>query len=128
MRDRRGIKKRKKTEHTRMYAQLCSSRNAIFTSVVVYSRTSPKTNQFINKSGFEKLLLMNWFVVESTIVVIDGKKRKKNGAHTHVRTTVQLTKQNIHVGCCLFSHNQSKKIKQKKENRVLSRKLCILFV
>ena len=36
-------KRRKKTEHTRMYAQLCSSANAIFTSVVVYSRTTKKT-------------------------------------------------------------------------------------
>ena len=32
--------KEKKTEHTRMYAQLCSSMNTIFTSVVVYSRTT----------------------------------------------------------------------------------------
>ena len=30
----------KKTEHTRMYAQLCSSMSAIFTVVVVYSRTN----------------------------------------------------------------------------------------
>ena len=32
--------------------------------------------------------------------------KKKNGAHTHVRTTVQLDEHNIHVGCCLFSHHQ----------------------
>ncbi len=38
-------KKRKKTEHTRMYAQLCSSVNTIFTSVVVYSRTTVNTKQ-----------------------------------------------------------------------------------
>ena len=31
-------------------------------------------------------------------------KKKKNGAHTHARTTVQLGECNIHVGCCLFSH------------------------
>ena len=36
------------------------------------------------------------------------KKKKKNGAHTHVRTTVQLDEHNIHVGCCLFSHNSKK--------------------
>ena len=35
------------------------------------------------------------------------KNRKKCGAHTHVRTTVQLDKHNIHVGCCLFSHNNN---------------------
>ena len=33
-------KEEKKTKHTRMYAQLCSSTNVIFTSVVVYSRTT----------------------------------------------------------------------------------------
>ena len=36
----RGNMMRKKTEHTRMYAQLCSLMNEIFTSVVVYSRTT----------------------------------------------------------------------------------------
>ena len=36
------------------------------------------------------------------------KKKEKNGAHTHVRTTVQLGECNIHVGCCLFSHNPDK--------------------
>ena len=30
---------------------------------------------------------------------------KKNGAHTNSCTTVQLDERNIHVGCCLFSHN-----------------------
>ena len=32
------------------------------------------------------------------------KNKKKNGAHTNSRTTVQLDERNIHVGCCLFSH------------------------
>ena len=56
-------KKEKKTEHTRMYVQLCSSVSAIFTSVVVYSRTtSPKNNKpnisvFIKKAG-----IVIWFV------------------------------------------------------------------
>ena len=35
--------------------------------------------------------------------------KKKNGAHTHVRTTVQLDEWNIHVGCCLFSHKKNTK-------------------
>ena len=43
-----------------------------------------------------------------------GDKKEKNGAHTHVRTTVQLEERNIHVGCCLFSHDQNKKKKSKK--------------
>ena len=42
--------KEKKTEHTRMYAQLCSLKSAIFTSVVVYSRTtSPQTKSKKNE-------------------------------------------------------------------------------
>ena len=36
-------KRRKKTEHTRMHAQLCSSVSSIFTLVVVYSRTIYQT-------------------------------------------------------------------------------------
>ena len=48
-------KEEKKTEHTRMYAQLCSSVNAIFTSVVVYSRTS--TNQKITFKHCGRYLL-----------------------------------------------------------------------
>ena len=36
-------------------------------------------------------------------------KKKKNGAHTHVCTTVQLDERNIHVGCCLFSHDTATK-------------------
>ena len=48
MNEKVETKKEKKTEHTRMYAQLCSSTNEIFTSVVVYSRTTkpyPITHQ-----------------------------------------------------------------------------------
>ena len=46
---------------------------------------------------------------ESTLRYNGGKKKKKNGAHTHVRTTVQLDERNIHVGCCLFSHKNNNK-------------------
>ena len=42
-------KREKKTEHTRMYAQLCSSQDEIFTSVVVYSRTTTKQPSRSNK-------------------------------------------------------------------------------
>ena len=45
--------------------------------------------------------------------------RKKNGAHTHVRTTVQLDEHNIHVGCCLFSHDE--------QNKNTQNLLCELF-
>ena len=39
------VKRRKKTEHTRIVAQLCGSANEIFTSVVVYSRTTIETQK-----------------------------------------------------------------------------------
>ena len=54
--------------------------------------------------------------------------KKKNGAHTHVRTTVQLREHNIHVGCCLFSHVPNP-TKQKHTNKVwltLNLKVCML--
>ena len=40
MNEETETKTRKKTEHTRIVAQLCSLMNTIFTSVVVYSRTN----------------------------------------------------------------------------------------
>ena len=48
-----------------------------------------------------------------------NKKRKKNGAHTHVRTTVQLGEHNIHVSCCLFSHDQNNKYQSIYESDVM---------
>ena len=48
------------------------------------------------------------------------KKKEKNGAHTHVCTTVQLGERNIHVGCCLFSHDQKNtKPKHKKDGMLI---------
>ena len=47
-------KRRKKMECTCMYAQLCSSKSAIFTSVVVYSRTT-QTKKIIKKRKSEIL-------------------------------------------------------------------------
>ena len=48
----------------------------------------------------------------------ETKTRKKNGAHTNSCTTVQLDEHNIHVGCCLFSHNPV--ITTKKKNKMRS--------
>ena len=87
-----------------MYAQLCSSRCSIFTVVVVYSRTNTSKKSKTNKRGCGALLLMFWIMREATIL----REKKKNGAHTHVRTTVQLEMFNIHGGCCLFSHMKNK--------------------
>ena len=43
----------------------------------------------------------------------------------HARTAVQFGERNIHVGCCLFSHNQKKTQKKEKNSEmcVLLRKL-----
>ena len=48
----------------------------------------------------------------------ETKNKKKNGAHTNSCTTVQLEERNIHVGCCLFSHNPKTNI-TKNNNRVV---------
>ena len=47
---------------------------------------------------------LTFFSLENNNNIFVNKKKKKNGAHTHVCTTVQLGEHNIHVGCCLFSH------------------------
>ena len=51
------FKKEKKTEHTRMHAQLCSSTSAIFTSVVVYSRTTIPQKTQNTRVGLKMLAL-----------------------------------------------------------------------
>ena len=73
-----------------MYAQLCSSRSTIFTSVVVYSRTTQNTNPII-KSSVMSMRSDYWNVLRA--LKVDRQKKKKNGAHTHVGTTVQLDEQ-----------------------------------
>ena len=58
---------------------------------------------------------------------IKRKKRKKNGAHTHVRTTVQLSEHNIHVGCCLFSHDTKTNSTKKKQVVSKLKKMLLVF-
>ena len=55
--------------------------------------------------------------------------KKKNGAHTNSCTTVQLDERNIHVGCCLFSHNKNKCKQNKKKQRdvYVCNSLYVLF-
>ena len=162
-----------------MYAQLCSSRNEIFTSVVVYSRTTipykPHNtiwviillelmccvcvdlllffekwrqkrrkkrsthacmhNCAVQRTKYSRRLLSIlaqisskqkqtkkwcWIVLALTFLFAETpcyfckeEKKKKNGAHTNSRTTVQLDERNIHVGCCLFSHKKSRNTKKK---------------
>ena len=98
-------KTRKKTEHTRMYAQLCSSVNTIFTSVVVYSRTSPTTLYTNKTKRFDcSASLVECISVQQRFF---NEKREKNGAHTHVRTTVQL-KNAIFTSVVVYSRTSPK--------------------
>ena len=96
-----------------MYAQLCGSANEIFTSVVVYSRTTNKKKKHPITQVLLKCLELMVFLRGS--IIFRSKKRKKNGAHTNSCTTVRLDERNIHVGCCLFSHIHLKKINKKKK-------------
>ena len=68
-----------------MYAQLCSSTNAIFTSVVVYSRTTPTTNDTNNHYGSEHAIIIDTIVCVA-INVVDKKKKKTE----HTRMYAQL--------------------------------------
>ena len=52
-----------------MYAQLCSSTNEIFTSVVVYSRTKKTKKAKLNHKGVQKLLMRG--LILKTIKVED---------------------------------------------------------
>ena len=48
---------------------------------------------------------------------VETQRKKKNGAHTNSCTTVQLGERNIHVGCCLFSHDNQQK-NHSKHNKI----------
>ena len=74
-------KKRKKTEHTRMYAQLCSSASTIFTSVVVYSRTNKKNATTANDMSFDKLWHRLQWVGSINDLLLLKKRRKKRSTH-----------------------------------------------
>ena len=63
-------------------------------------------------------------LLERRAIYFEEKMLKKNGAHTHVRTTVQLSERNIHVGCCLFSHEQKKK--NDTQNQIVLTVVCQL--
>ena len=101
---KRVLKEEKKNgahTHARTTVQLES---AIFTSVVVYSRTSRTKHQQINTCVLKNKMHFDLMFRYATTVVL--LKREKKTEHTYVCTTVQLDERNIHVGCCLFSHNK----------------------
>ena len=120
MNEKAETKTRKKTEHTRIVAQLYSSANEIFTSVVVYSRTTNVLKCNNQTTRFASHLLRLLQMLENRWTKKwRHKKRKKNGAHTNSCTTVQLGEHNIHVGCCLFSHNKRNSPKTITKNALL---------
>ena len=70
----------------------------------------------VNIKRVEVVSTLFFFLKKSDERKSGDKNKKKNGAHTHVCTTVQLSERNIHVGCCLFSHkNECKQNKKNKE-------------
>ena len=101
MSEKAETKTRKKTEHTRIVAQLCSSANEIFTSVVVYSRTT-KIQQS-NTLSKRYRLLCNRVLLRETMIIKRKKREKKRSTHTCMHNCA-AREHNIHVGCCLFSH------------------------
>ena len=105
---------------------------SIFTSVVVYSRTTSPKKSTKHKFVFAMHTSLIWLIsvylnVFSNLHSCATQKRKKCGAHTHARTTVQLDECNIHVGCCLFSHDPHINKKKQKKMVLCLRAILILF-
>ena len=99
----------KKTEHTRMYAQLCSSTTQYsrrLLSILAHHLPQRKAQKpVICQETIAELNVCFSTTRYSKQLAQLCKQEKKCGAHTHARATVQLNKHNIHVGCCLFSHD-----------------------
>ena len=106
-------KEKKRSTHACTYN--CTARRTKYSRrlLSILAQNKTKRKLFTTRVCNNELLLV--FVLRRSLYTNYVKKqKKKNGAHTHVRTTVQLEERNIHVGCCLFSHNKKKtKIKNK---------------
>ena len=86
---------------------------SIFTLVVVYSRTNlPIKTKLKKKKDSRKWTFLVLFISRYKLLykanLIKERSEKKCGAHTHVRHLFATFSLNIHVGCCLFSHNKIK--------------------
>ena len=124
MNEKVETQRRKKTEHTRIVAQLCSSANAIFTSVVVYSRTSQKQKTTIKTTGLlcgDRFLIVVFRFIVIIFMrvfnnVVDKKRRKKT---EHTRMYAQLCSSGTQYSRRLLSIlAQDKKKNQKIVTRV----------
>ena len=101
MNEKAETKTRKKNgAHTNSCTTVQLDKHNIHVGCCLFSHKKRDTINFNTKSSTALLLIVSHQRVSLMT------KEKKNGAHTHVRTTVQLVEHNIHVGCCLFSHEQ----------------------
>ena len=125
--DRNKGKKEKKTEHTRIVAQLCSSVNAIFTSVVVYSRTT-KNKPNKRNNGWSQIQLVMLLVRFVNNVVWNAKKRKKT-EHTRIVAQLCSSTSAIFTSVVVYSRT-SKRTKQECTKLVVNNcwYSCSMFV
>ena len=108
-------KKEKNAEHTRMYTIFRNFFSPIFTSVVVYSRTSTNQPATNNKKGliagpFLRVVcrLSDHFQNNLHSCATQKERSVKKMRSTHACTPSCATfSRNIHGGCCLFSHKSS---------------------
>ena len=107
-------KTRKKTEHTRIVAQLCSLMNEIFTSVVVYSRTSQKQHEPTQTSCLTKQLRLGSRVekIDITTSCLESYQRKKT-EHTRMYAQLCSSANEIFTSVVVYSRTSKNKQTQK---------------
>ena len=114
-----ATKKEKKCgAHTHVH-HLSQLLYTIFTSVVVYSRTTQNNNNSQMNMRATTVAFISELLCEEHLVcltnLINAQRKKKYGAHTHARHLSHTLYLNIHGGCCLFSHNHNQH--KKKQHR-----------
>ena len=117
MNEKAETKTRKKTEHTRMYAQLCSSTNEIFTSVVVYSRTTEKKQTDIKTMKIIVCFHESLFVSRCVNIKLDNKKKKKT-EHTRIVAQLCSSLNAIFTSVVVYSRTTIKNKTKQKNQRV----------
>ena len=103
---------KKNAEHTCMYTIFRNffHRN-IHVGCCLFSHNNLPTKTKLKSTILPPRFVTKFCFLLTTILfystnLIKRAKRKKNAEHTHMYTTFsQLSLHNIHVGCCLFSHN-----------------------
>ena len=108
--NKKAKRKKKCGAHTHVH-HLSLSLFSIFTSVVVYSRTTT------TKNSKETNLIcyctdLNPLRKSFNKINLHSCATKKNAEHTRMYTNFRAFLANIHVGCCLFSHDPTKHSKK----------------